>query len=137
MWPRLVAGVRAGLGDIPHTVLADAALVPDAVGPPTLDALAEQITTEPFTMLHLVCHGNVSRDGRDRHLSGRCRRTGWTPVSASQLIERLRRLQGVRRPAPLRLPLHLRERRARSRGGSWADWANAWCETWACPPWWP
>ena len=92
---KAVAGVRAGLGEIPHAVLADAAAVPDAAGPPTLDALAERITAEPITLLHFICHGQVADNGETViYLADAENRVA--PVPASQLIERLRRLQGAR-----------------------------------------
>jgi hypothetical protein len=51
------------IADISHAVLADVTAVPDAVGPPTLDALAERITAKPFTLLHFVCHGALTKAG--------------------------------------------------------------------------
>ena len=91
---RAVAGVCVALGDIPHSVLADAAAVPDAVGPPTLDALAERITAEPITMLHFICHGRVTNAGETViYLADE---QGWAAhISASQLIDRLHLLDGV------------------------------------------
>lgn len=92
---RAVAGVRKSLGDIPHTILADTMAVPDAVGPPTLDALAERITTEPVTLLHVVCHGQLTTEGETViYLADAHNRS--VLVSASQLIERLRLLHGAR-----------------------------------------
>lgn len=92
---KVVAGVRAGLGEIPHAVLADVAAVPDAVGPPTLDALAERLTAEPITLLHFVCHGRTVDKGETViYLADAENRAA--PVSASQLIERLCRLEGAR-----------------------------------------
>ena len=92
---KAVAGVRAGFGEIPYTVLADAAAVPDTLGPPTLDELAERITAQPITLLHFVCHGNVAENGETViYLADAENRVA--PVPASQLIERLRRLQGAR-----------------------------------------
>lgn len=93
---RAVAGVRTGLGDIPHTVLADAALVADAVGPPILDALVAQITAAPITLLHLVCHGTVTDAGETViYLAHAQYPNRVDAVPTSQLIERLRRIQGV------------------------------------------
>ena len=92
---KAVAGVRAGLGEIPNAVLADVTKVPDAVGPPTLDALAERITAEPITLLHFVCHGRTTDKGETViYLADAENRVA--PVPASQLIERLRRLEGAR-----------------------------------------
>ena len=132
---RAVAGVRKGLGDIPHAVLADTAAVPDAVGPPTLDALAERITAEPVTLLHFICHGRVDETGR-RSSTWPTSKTG-APVSASQ-AHRAPAAAGGRAGAcpdspsspPARAPRPKRRRR-------WAGWASAWCATWACRQWWP
>ncbi len=49
-----VSGVRAALGAIPCDVLAS---TPGAIGPPTLDALCEQLTRERYSLLHLMAHG--------------------------------------------------------------------------------
>ena len=87
-------GVRKALGDIPHIVLADPAAVPDAAGPPTLDALAERITAEPITLLHFICHGRVAEGGETviflADAQGQV-----SAVTASQLIDRLRLLHGA------------------------------------------
>ena len=89
------AGVCAALGDIPHHVLALNADVPGAVGPPTLDKLAHQITAQPITMLHFICHGR--RKGADEILLYLADDRGQVaPVTASRLIERLRKLRGAR-----------------------------------------
>ena len=49
-----VASVQSALGDIPSAVLGG---VDAAIGLPTLDALATQLTAEPYSLLHIVAHG--------------------------------------------------------------------------------
>jgi len=82
-----VEAARNALGEIPSDVLAS---VPEAVGKPTLTALAERLTAEHYTLLHIVCHGAYKKDteetilffpkDEERH-----------PVLASELIEWLGR----------------------------------------------
>ncbi len=88
-----VAGVRGALGPIPHDVLAD---LPDAAGAPTLDALAARLAVEPYTLLHLVCHGHYMRDTGETaiYLAGVDGQV--KPVAASELIGRLQALHGAR-----------------------------------------
>src|SRR5918993_280393 len=55
-----IAAVKSSLGDdIRCYVLAD---VPDADGPPTLEALTKAISGERFPLVHFVCHGAVRED---------------------------------------------------------------------------
>jgi hypothetical protein len=49
-----VMSVQTALGEIPCDILAT---VKEAVGPPTLDAICEQITSTSYTLLHIICHG--------------------------------------------------------------------------------
>jgi WD40 repeat protein len=88
-----VARVQTVLGEIPSTVLAH---VEGSAGPPTLDELCAQITGQPYTLLHIVAHGQFrSRDGEtilylldpDGAVS---------PVAATRFLERLDQLQGSR-----------------------------------------
>jgi formylglycine-generating enzyme required for sulfatase activity len=76
-----ISSLRNALVDIPAAVLADREvgdhtgspgiqgelagdLAGEFAGPPTLDALSEQMTANPFTLLHVVCHGRYrSKDG--------------------------------------------------------------------------
>src|SRR5262249_35277762 len=63
-----VENLRAAIGpDIPLDVLA---AVDGAVGPPTLDALAERVTASRYTLLHLVCHGEFDHDQSFLYLTG-------------------------------------------------------------------
>ena len=93
----VVATVRAALGEIPCTVLA---AVADAAGPPTLDALCERITAEPYTLLHVVCHGRfMAGDDEERgetvlYLADAQNQV--EPIPASRLLQRLGGLGGAR-----------------------------------------
>lgn len=88
------AGVRAALGNIPTTLLAD---LPQAQGRPTLDQICERITAEPYSLLHLVAHGRVLKDGESViYLAGGESPDSVDPVSGTRLLERLSALQGAR-----------------------------------------
>jgi WD40 repeat protein/energy-coupling factor transporter ATP-binding protein EcfA2 len=83
-----VGSIQHGLGEIPCDVLAP---VDGAIGPPTLNALCEHLTTGHYTLLHVVCHGRVIADSGETVLyfpGDENRRS----VSATTLIERLGRL---------------------------------------------
>jgi hypothetical protein len=88
-----VTSVRAALGAIPCDVLAT---VKEAVGPPTLDALCDHLTTTPYTLLHLVCHGRYQAESGETvlYLAGAHQLV--EPVSATQLVERFKRVGGTR-----------------------------------------
>jgi hypothetical protein len=94
-----VAGLQAAFGEeIPCDVLAD---VPEAVGPPTLDALAEQLTAERYTLLHVVAHGSYAKGSGDTVLYlAKAHPTELgkevDPVPSERLIERLGNLRGAR-----------------------------------------
>ncbi|MFV9504801.1 MAG: hypothetical protein AB4911_09570 [Oscillochloridaceae bacterium umkhey_bin13] len=60
-------GVQAALGSIPATVLANS---PGAAGPPTLDEICVRITAEPYTVLHIVCHGRALPNGKSALFTG-------------------------------------------------------------------
>ena len=100
--PATVASVREALGEIPTDVLlsdgAVAAPASDTVGPATLDALCDRLTAAPYTLLHVVAHGQFIRRGPQQgetllYLAGAD--GGVEPVPASRLIERLGRLSGA------------------------------------------
>jgi hypothetical protein len=89
-----VSGVQAALGPIPFTVLAD---IEGAADPPTLDALCARITAEHYTLLHVVCHGKVVRDGETvLYLAKTVDTRQVEPVPGTRLIERLGALHGAR-----------------------------------------
>jgi tetratricopeptide (TPR) repeat protein len=83
-----VASIRAALGEIPADVLAS---VPDAVGPPTLEALVEQLIAGRHTLLHIVAHGayKAEKDETDIYFPRDAKRG---PIRSGELIERPSRL---------------------------------------------
>jgi hypothetical protein len=90
--PVAVAAARTGLGAIPSEVLA---ATDGAVGPPSLDALCDRITAGRFTLLHLICHGTVTKDGETVLYLAKADGTV-DPVTGTRLIRRLNGLQGAR-----------------------------------------
>lgn len=82
--PATTESVRTALGEIPCDILDN----------PSLDALCAALTVTPYTILHIVCHGAVTKSGetvlyfpKDDHStsSGQAR----TPTPASDLLNRL------------------------------------------------
>ncbi|MGB8646669.1 MAG: CHAT domain-containing protein [Anaerolineae bacterium] len=90
---RTMASVRTALGTISCDMLAVGA---GAVGLPTLDVLCERITAERYTLLHVVCHGHWQRNDGDTILYLADAYNQVAPVTATHLIERLRRVHGAR-----------------------------------------
>lgn len=89
---RALAGVRSALGGTPITVLRGA---PGADGPPTLAELSRRLTSEPYPLLHIVCHGRSLPDGESVIYLARDDDTREVdPITATRLIERLSSLQG-------------------------------------------
>ena len=86
-----VGSVRAALGRIPCDVLGT---VGNAVGPPTLDAVCERITAERYTLLHVVCHGQLAGDETVLYLAKADGQVD--PVAGTRMLERLRGLRGAR-----------------------------------------
>ncbi len=83
-----VASLRAALCEIPADVLAS---VPDAAGPPTLEALVEQLIAGHHTLLHIVAHGAYNAE-KDETVVYFPRDSKRGPVRTGELIERLSRL---------------------------------------------
>lgn len=93
---RALAAVLSGLGATPSQVLALGATGLGArwVGPPTLDLLCEQLSNSRYPLLHLICHGQVRRDGETViYLADRRGRV--QPVPGGLLLERLGRLRSA------------------------------------------
>jgi hypothetical protein len=88
-----VSSVRTALGAIPCDVLSTP---PDAIGPPTLDALCERLTSTSYTLLHIVCHGRYSSDIGETVLYLENEEYQVDPVTASRLLDRLSQLRGER-----------------------------------------
>ncbi len=91
--PATVASLVAALGDIPCDVLAEVA---EAAGPPTLDALVTRCTSQPYTLLHIVAHGQYSLRSGETMLYLLDDHGAVDPIPAEQLLQRLDRVQGVR-----------------------------------------
>jgi len=124
-----VASIRTALGEIPADVLA---ATPDALDPPGLDTLNKHLVGGEYTLLHIVAHGayNAKRDETALYFPKEGRRG---PVTASELIERLSRLN-VCRSSPF---CPLANRPILKLNPAWAVWRNAWCASWVCLPCWP
>ncbi len=88
-----VTDVRASLGVIPHDVLAD---LPDASGPPTLDTLLARLTAQPYSLLHIICHGVYERDSGETVIFLAGEKGEVRPVRAAEILDRLRLLRGGR-----------------------------------------
>jgi hypothetical protein len=86
--PATVQSTQDALGEIPCDVLAS---IEGAVGPPTLDALCERLTSERHTILHIVCHG-AYRENLSETVLYFPRDGTKVPVPTTELIERLSRL---------------------------------------------
>ncbi len=81
-----VASIQQALGEIPHTVLAR---VKGAGGAPTLDALCEELTAQPYTLLHVVAHGGYDRSRGESWLYLLDGAGEIAPVAAQELLRRL------------------------------------------------
>jgi WD40 repeat protein/energy-coupling factor transporter ATP-binding protein EcfA2 len=91
---RSVEAVRSALGDrIPSDVLG---AVPGAVGPPTLDAMCARVTSERYTLLHVVCHGAFRPQAGETVLYLADPVGKVSAVGTSELIRRLSMLRGAR-----------------------------------------
>ena len=84
-----VDAIRKALDGIPCDVLST---TDDAVGPPTLDALCEQLTTKPHTLLHFVCHGRYLSVSGETVLYLADERQQVDAVEGARLLDRLARL---------------------------------------------
>ncbi|MCG2786838.1 MAG: CHAT domain-containing protein, partial [Anaerolineae bacterium] len=71
------ASIQEALGDIPCDVLPN----------PSLDTLCTALTSTPYTILHLVCHGAVNQDGETILYFPKDEKRGPTP--ATEVLNRL------------------------------------------------
>lgn len=90
-----VSAVGSAFGPIPFDVLG---VDDEAVGPPTLDALAARLTARPYSVLHVVAHGHFAPlDNnsmiRDTHLYLSDANGRVDKVSGTRLITRLSSLR--------------------------------------------
>ena len=87
-----VDGIRTAMGGIKCDFLAT---VPDAIGPPSLDEIAERLTGGRYTLLHLVAHGEYKGAGGETTIYLLDSAGKVAPVAASKLIERLYEVKGA------------------------------------------
>ncbi len=100
--------VRQALGGIPFDLLTSPAAytdgdmdvagngVPEAVGPASLDALCQRLTEQPYTLVHVVCHGHYDHKSGETSLFLANSDHELARVTATQLLERLGRLGRLR-----------------------------------------
>jgi energy-coupling factor transporter ATP-binding protein EcfA2 len=88
----VVTDVRLALEDVPSVLLA---ATTGAAGPPTLEALCQQITANRYPILHIACHGRYAGDGRDTVLFLAGSDRGIDPVTGKRFVDRLRGLRGA------------------------------------------
>ncbi len=89
-----VRDVLASLAEaqIPATLLATR--VEGACAPPSLDEIVARLSSEHYTLLHLVCHGrSVEYEGSVSYLSRPDDPDAVDPVTAPRLIDRLNNLR--------------------------------------------
>ncbi|MGC9527622.1 MAG: CHAT domain-containing protein [Limnospira sp.] len=82
-----VARLKTALGDIPTDVLA---FTEGSVGEPTLPRLLNQLTQKSYTLLHVVCHGKVVKNG-ETALYWATEENQVRPIPGSDLLEQLDR----------------------------------------------
>lgn len=83
---------REALHPIPCDVLAFG--IPDAAGPPTLEALCARLTERAYAILHVVCHGAYTKDRKQTILYLADDDETTASVPADKLLRRLARLGG-------------------------------------------
>ena len=93
MPPAAAQSVREALGGIRCDVLGPPE-VAGAVGPPTLDTLVAQLTEQPYTLLHAVCHGRFFGAGGETVIYLATSSGNVDPVPATRLLDRLDYLGG-------------------------------------------
>jgi len=86
--PATVSSIRNALGGIPCDVFAPIA---EAKGQARLDTLCEQLTRKKYTLLHIICHGRITRDTNETMLFFPKDKSG-KPVTGTELITRLSRI---------------------------------------------
>jgi hypothetical protein len=84
--------IQAALGEIPFSTLA---ATPEATALPTLDHICEQLTSETYTMLHIVAHGRYSRRKSETALYLSDLDNQVDVISTSELLERLETIRNL------------------------------------------
>ncbi|BBD60727.1 WD-40 repeat-containing protein [Nostoc sp. HK-01] len=84
----VLAGLQEAFGDIHYDVLAND--VENAIAPPTLQKLSQQLTNaeKPYTILHFVCHGKLI-DGGETVLYWAEANNQVLPVTGKELLDEL------------------------------------------------
>lgn len=92
------ARVRAALGAIPCDLLASGrdGSLPDALGPASVEALCQQLTVLPYTLVHVVCHGHFDRKSGETSLFLANQNHRLERTEGKSLLMRLGRLRGQR-----------------------------------------
>ena len=83
--------IREALGEIPCDLLVND--MEGAVGPATPKALAYQLTTQRYTLVHFVAHGQFSRIKRETALFLADEQNQVNRVDGDQMLENLKSLQ--------------------------------------------
>ena len=99
--PAALTSVTTALGDLPFEILASGAGVDEhpaikPIGPATLDAICQRLTQEKYTLLHVVGHSLYNERTGDTALFLADAQGQVARVSATALIDRLRKLRGAR-----------------------------------------
>ena len=89
---RAATTVREALAGVPCDVLAHD--VPGAAGPPTLDALCQRLTSQVYTILHIVAHGAMMPRTGETVLYLATASGSVDAVPAGEFVQRLGRLGG-------------------------------------------
>jgi formylglycine-generating enzyme required for sulfatase activity len=92
------AHVATALGSIPFDLLAsgrDGGL-PNALGPASVEALCQQLTVLPYTLVHVVCHGHFDRKSGETSLFLANQNHQLERTEGKFLLMRLGRLRGQR-----------------------------------------
>lgn len=86
------------LDGIPSTLLASGpdGLLPGASGPASLEALCESITQQPYTLVHVLCHGQYSQQRGESSIFLADANHQVDRIDSTRLIEQLGRLRGRR-----------------------------------------
>ena len=88
-----IAGASQSLGNIPHEVLAITAA---AAGQPTIDQICWRLTSQHYTILHIVAHGLFRSSDGETILYLLDDKGDVRPITATAFIDRLQNLQGVK-----------------------------------------
>ena len=83
--------VRAGMGNVPCDVLGEGS---DAVGPPSLEALCQQLATQRYDLLHIIAHALIQKGTGQNCVFFASSDNRCDPVTDDQLLNQLRAVAG-------------------------------------------